>query len=561
MTVFNHINQKINATHQYTKEYRVGNMGSRVQDYISRKLNLLVGPFGHHSRVEDLPVFAQSQTLSSQSKSRLRTSENHHATAQETPEAHTRMVALSSQEDIWDFPARSSHFGNTARVYTESFAQTDDSLIPQQSLPAVPMPTEHTQSKGVILGFSNISSVGVIPLAPALLLEEGTVESPVLSPSTQVEGDDSTGPPPFTDGPSEVILVPDGTKKCLALVLTESMVAKLSQVTRTTCVIEQMDRMLNDSRMELELINSSVEQLKSECETTKDRKALKKLWKEISDRETKLPLLKRRIEDLEVKLSVSKMNLNTDREWSHEALEEVLKDAELIEEPDAEEIANEIGMEDEPQVDTSTLALIDNESVISIDELNRRSVWEEYDRARHELHELQVADYNREENAHQELQEFLELVRKGEAPMTREKFDHYADLDEKDLDEALERAEAAFAEARVQAVALNLVGNEPWQESDFVDDPDDGCADTEIQDDEEEMKTTVHKVNDSKINKWLDRVSDMTEEPQDPEPAEDMLEDEEITTVNISDSISCHDAPPAWRKRIDRWNKINGRDR
>ena len=61
--------------------------------------------------------------------------------------------------------------------------------------------------------------------------------------------------PPYTDGPSRIVLANDGTKDCLALLLTPDLVAALNQITRDIQNLGKKDQALK--RMDSEIVDLS----------------------------------------------------------------------------------------------------------------------------------------------------------------------------------------------------------------------------------------------------------------------------------------------------------------
>lgn len=82
------------------------------------------------------------------------------------------------------------------------------------------------------------------------LVAEGLWAHPFWS-SAKAEGFEN--PPPYTDGPSRVILANDGTKDCLALLMTPGLVAALNRITNNIRELERKDGALE--RIESEIID------------------------------------------------------------------------------------------------------------------------------------------------------------------------------------------------------------------------------------------------------------------------------------------------------------------
>lgn len=164
--------------------------------------------------------------------------------------------------------------------------------------------------------------------------EAGALEDHPFWLSTKAEELESS--PPYTDGRSRVILANDGTKDCLALLLTPALVAALSQTTHDILALEKKDGAIE--RIEAEVIDLAGKAANAK-ETIRnpryqDRMEEMQLALEI------LQLKRQEAEERKSKLKIEQAPLESSLKFaryeSQQILEDALLEASLLNPPEPE---------------------------------------------------------------------------------------------------------------------------------------------------------------------------------------------------------------------------------
>lgn len=368
--------------------------------------------------------------------------------------------------------------------------------------------------------------------------QEGDIESPHETAT-------------FTDGPSRIISAKDGTKECFALLMNHDIVGKLNQIRALDHKVGTLQSKFDDAdgdavgaQIFLDLSEASI----ANCNDVDEQNRIRKDMDGASERLQKASEKRERIRHY---LDIHLHNLAFCRNQWQEMFERVMVPAGLLD-AITEEDSVEPGLEtsnshlDEQASEAASDA--SNDTVISLDQLNRMATYEKVQKTEDWLHQVQDKFDARRTTYNNEWCEYRQAVEDGTCSVTQSTFDRMDLLNVRHQTFLLIDAEAAYEHAKSQARALGINGNDLDQESDFVDDVEDGEY---LESLEAELLTSIDR---DFIEGWCTEVSD----DEDEETLKGQDSDEwDAKTVDISDSISLVDRGRN-RRRIDRWQEICG---
>ncbi len=387
---------------------------------------------------------------------------------------------------------------------------------------------------------------GVHACSQGRSLDAKELETHPFWSSTKTER--SENPPPYTDGRSRVVLAHDGTKDCLAVLLTPTLVAALNQITHDISALDRKDGALE--RIEKEIIDLEYKCYRSKGTVSDPRY---QDWTE----EMQLALEILQLKQEEAKEQKSKLNLESasledglkfSRYQSQDILEEALREARLLDPPalDCPPISNDI------DDDTSTGGSFDTSSMYEgveatpeQEELREthRHVMMSYDAlrtCREKLHDRQ-ADYEHK------LAAFQRASSEDKAECTRTQFDHrhirHVRILTRDLISAEEDYRVAKAKARAKAMDVS---------AEAVGDGADG-GDRRSEDVADELRVDRERIEAWRRGVVLDGEVGIMEDGE----AGD-VDGWEARTVEIMDSVSAKDRDE-YVDEINEWEEHCGR--
>jgi len=364
--------------------------------------------------------------------------------------------------------------------------------------------------------------------------------------------DNALNPPHYTDGPSKIIMTNDGAKDCLALVLTRDMVTKMNEILLGTCKVNRLEDRVDELQREVNRATIFLEQSLAEIkalpasESKSDEEA--KIRQEMKETDERLQRALGRKERTEENLHSEKRNLSFSRDEIQEVFHRVLSESQLVEEEATAAREDEESNKTEAASQRSGISRNSNETWISIDELNRKATYEEVEATRQYLQSLQDDFDGRQNFYDNEFRDYQEAVEEGACMLPQSEFDRIHIGNIQRLTTGLIDAEAAYEDGMARARALDIIGNEFEQESDFVDQADDGYRDSH----EAEMAAGVDRFF---INAWMDATADS--EDQEDKPEIGTTDNWDAESIGISDSISMV-AEGRRRVKIDRWRETCG---
>lgn len=378
--------------------------------------------------------------------------------------------------------------------------------------------------------------------------------------------------PPYTEGAAQIVRASDGSKDCLALLLTSEMVTKISQIATRSRRLEFIRNDLRKMKREVESGKNMIDYKTDAIQDTNDQATIAQINKEIDDTRKRLAAAVKCVEAIEDEIMTLTDNLAFSREQCQEMFEDVLSREDLLEVADAE-TAQEVGptislgsnYSEEHSLSREGPQTVQDPSVdetisIQLEDVVRRTAKEDFEEKRNIFYTLDEAFEHRQENLAEEKAEYLRRVEEGTCDLSQTDFDLLALEDFQRLTANLRHAEEEFEEAFKRAKQLGVLDEHDayYQQSVFSEWSGGYPMSME--------HAMVDCAPTKRIDYWQTRVDDSQGTGLEPwgdpdlEPENRALEDCEIKSVAISDSWSCVD----WtrnRRRIDRWREIAGRDR
>ncbi|KAL8681422.1 MAG: hypothetical protein Q9224_006857, partial [Gallowayella concinna] len=357
------------------------------------------------------------------------------------------------------------------------------------------------------------------------------------------------------------------SKDCPALLITKEVIWRMEGISEENSNVNRLKAKVDNLERKVEWDVHCVNYNEGLVEEAKSQDEIDRLREVIANLQDTLVPRNERLYALKDQLATSNQKLAYLEGFFHDMLSEVLSETGLLKprnnQPDSEDADDE----DSPGSPLEGCS-DDGESIqtddtdISLEELNRRTVHEEV-RLRHiELLEAETEFDMRHENYELTKARYLQVVREGECEMTMTEFDHCALEATREFTRNLRLAEDAF-EAAV-ALRNKLGPNGDDQESGFIDDEYDGYPLSFENDGPAAAPTAL-------IHKWLEDIPDVENLPDITNIEKDLsspsgraeeenVEGCDIRSAGMSDGWSCRD----WsrnRKRIDRWRAVAGRER
>ena len=386
------------------------------------------------------------------------------------------------------------------------------------------------------------------------LEREETTEQPYASQSIArpyiAELDGET--PPYTDGPSRIIMTSDGSKDCIALLLTRDMVDNMNEVHSYTdkviklgAEVSELEKVVNHAEIDIGYLVAEIEAL-PESPSKGDEEA--RINREMEEAKERAQQASRSKEISEKDLHWEQLNLTFARDSVQQIVDRVLFESRLlkIDDPVAETEQDKFERLHQSESHQSRCSMHSLETIVSIDELNRRATREEVEMTQQRFHSLNDQFETREAFYDSELREYQDAVEEGTCSLSQSEFDRILVSNMMVLTRTLIDAEAAFENALARARALKIIDNDLDQESDFVSHEEDGYRESR----EAEMAAGVDRYF---IRRWMDATAAC--EGQEDGPSVDGIDDDwDARTVQISDSISLV-AEGRSRVRIDRWRE------
>ncbi|KAL8644970.1 MAG: hypothetical protein Q9226_007503 [Calogaya cf. arnoldii] len=436
--------------------------------------------------------------------------------------------------------------------------------MPQQS------PARSYYEDGSVPSFDNKAAVEVMDVDSQSMQnpEEYFEGQELLARNT-----DMTDGPPYTEGEAQIVRASDGSKDCLALLLTHEMVTKISQIATRSRRLEFIKRDLRKMKHEVESEKNMIEYKTDAIQDTNDQAKIAQINEEIGHTRERLAAAVKCVDAIEDEILTLTDNLAFSREQCQEMFEDVLVREDLLEVPDPK-IAREVdptmscgsnynveqSANREGQHSFEVQAGEEEAISVQLEDVVRRTAKEDFEEKRNIFYTLDEAFEHRQENLAAEKAEYLRRVQEGTCDLSQTAFDLLALEDFQKLTANLRHAEEEFEDAFKRAKQLGVLDEHDayYQQSVFSEWSGGYPMSME--------HAMVDFAPIKRIGYWQDRIDESQGTGLEPwgnpelEPEDRAMEDCDIRSVAISDSWSCVD----WtrnRRRIDRWRELAGRDR
>ena len=389
------------------------------------------------------------------------------------------------------------------------------------------------------------------------VLEEERSAGPRLWPSAQDSsepqqsfesaGENVQDGAQFEDGPSRIILHNDGSAAIYALLLNEDLVENQREILEYCRKRRHLRRKLVAVKIEVRNTEWKINDKKESIAETRSDKSSTASEKDLEHEQQKLLSVCQKRDVLKHDLDILEINLEYLRSQSQRIFKDALSEANMLNLPGLDD--DSITSTQDPtehEQPSAAISVRSSSTGISMEHTFRLALAEEMERKAVLFHFMRHAFDERNEDLGKELDEYLQAVQDGTCDLPQSDFDRMG----VEMLQARTRdyidAEIAYEEVKTRARALRLLDNEFDQDSNFIDDPDDGYRESH----EAEM---MDRVDEDFIEGWRAKIINS----QDMGNLEEQLEadDWEAKTIGISDSISLVDYTRNGA-RIERWQEI-----
>ena len=352
--------------------------------------------------------------------------------------------------------------------------------------------------------------------------------------------------PAFTNGSAKFVMTNDGTKDCLALLVTEMFLKKLNEMFEHDRNLENLRIPLNRAKTDIESVENSIQIAKSSLESAKSEAEKEDIRQYLAHQEPRLRKFNHRKDNLEEQRADHRTEISRCSIYAHYVLETAMDSARLLKTSQLpslpENDSNESVQSPEPP---PAISQTPARPAPSPEQLEREVAYDELEDCWHHLDKLQRLFGEREYAYQEELAEHRRRCPGETCSFIQSEFDRRHVAYGMQLTGALIEAESSFERAKDRAKALEVFGRE--SESDFDHRRDDSTSAGHAQ---VSMSMPKRKF----IEAWRADISDIgtltDHEELSPEDADAGL-------VEISDSMSARDCGE-YRKRIDRWQEARG---
>ena len=380
-------------------------------------------------------------------------------------------------------------------------------------------------------------------LAPIITPSTPPIENVDLPGSSDAEMKIFQEAPQLTTGPSRIIVSHDG----LAMLLTKDMIAELSRIIKSSRQLEFLEEQYNKAKRNVSSTQTFIEKLELLMASSEDEDEKVRVKEGLEKRKATYLRDVGRRDQLDHEVRFSRLDLHYMQDLLQGTFEKILSDANLIDMP---ELVHEDGhASSRPQSpEPGLLAPSETDEKPMTTNLSEgRMVLEEVERTRQNLFQAQeLFDATRDVNEKDKI-EYQRMKAIGMVDFSEHELDlvHFQNLSENAR--ALIIAEQEHKEAQAKARELRLLGNEWDQESDFVDDPDDGYRESQ----EADMKAAPSV---EYMRNWTEETTGC-QNAFSVQPEEKEVDYWEAKSVAMCDTLSCVDLDLNHRRRIDQWQE------
>lgn len=383
--------------------------------------------------------------------------------------------------------------------------------------------------------------------------------------------------PQFTEGPARFIIANDGSKDCVALLVTDTLIAKLRDLYEDSHHLSGKEGPLDDVRREARSLENTINETKELIEVAENKDQFEELQGMMQQQESRLLRIRQRRDELEKGAKHLERNVTSSKAHIQWVLDTAMKEADLLEphrpltpvtmtriesDADTQEDADQItrdGTSTKNQKHNQARSLADGvdpprrNSVIPVNtddvpeelQLLRREAWDSYNHNLVTMHKVQALFDNRQQSYETDLADYQEGFASGTYNISRSEFDRSKIRYGQKVTRALIDAEEAFEAAKEHAQAVGAIGSDCDDAMSCY-----GCYEESWP--ESQLASYIATKDWGYVHDWLAELPETsTPEEFNPPEVDDWYADE----VDPADSISQIDFDEC-RKDIDRWENI-----
>lgn len=385
----------------------------------------------------------------------------------------------------------------------------------------------------------------------------------------------------FTEGPARFVIANDGSKDCVALLVTDTLIAELRNLYEDSHHLSAKQGPLDYARREARSFETSIEQIKESIEGAENQETVNELREMVQQQESRLLKIWQRRKELELGTKQLERNVTSCKAQIQWILDTAMKEAEFLEPHrpltpvTMSDIESEPSTQEEIQQNSHnqkgsmngrhnavenvttgadfqkehSVVLANTVDVPEDVQLRRRVAWESYNENLVTMHKVQALFDNRQQSYETDLADYQQGFANGVYDISRSEFDRSKIRYGQKVTRALINAEEAFEAAKEQAQAVGAIGSDYDDAMSCY-----GCYEESWP--ESQLASYLVTKDWSHVHSWLAELPEPshTEELElelDPPEVDDWYADE----VDPADSISQVDFDDC-RKDIDRWENI-----
>lgn len=350
----------------------------------------------------------------------------------------------------------------------------------------------------------------------------------------------------FASGPARFVTTNDGSRDCLALLVTETFLEKLNDMFQCERDLNTIQGPVNTANMDIKSIEYSIERAKKSLESSENKAEKEEIRQYLDHQQPRLLKICQRKQEIEEQCFVLKREISRSSSYAHYVLNSAMESANLLRQREALPY---------PRIDSGEpIQFPSRQPVISQsrpkpspspEELRRQAAFEELEDCWHHLDKIQRFFNGREQLYHQDLAEYQQKCADGRCSLSQSEFDRRHVEYGMRLTGILIDAESSFERAKERV--------EVFEEASSRDDSSyDHRYDEKVP--REQVQAPAPMLNRGFIEAWRADVSGPGAD-ENLEMATTDAVDAEL--VDISDSMSARDCSE-YRKKIDRWQQACG---
>ena len=382
--------------------------------------------------------------------------------------------------------------------------------------------------------------------------------------------------PRFTEGPARFITANDGSQDCMALLVTDTLLAKLHGLHEDSHHLLRKQGQVHHARRECRDFETSIRQIK---ETAENQAETVEFRETVQQHERRLLKLRQWRDELEDSVKQLEGRINSSKSHIQWTLHNAMQETDLLKPHRPLTPHTIIDTESEPRIQNESHDDTSNENYNMVDiaadgvggaahrstprkdtdiapeELQsiREKAWQSYNEALVTMHEVQSLFDNRQQSYETDLAEYQQGYANGIYNISRSEFDCSKIRYGMNVTRALITAEEAVEVAKEHAQAVDAIGYD-------YDDTSSCYSCYEESWPESELASYLATKDWSHVSEWLVRIpergnAEARELLLEPELKQSEVDDWYGDEVDPADSISQVDFDE-WRKDIDRWEAI-----